>query len=145
MEMEAKIMIYSVLVPWHFFTRWTHTVVGVMTLLTCKAAQVINHAKLLKKTPRQSKSQSLPLFPCVLGCSWHPFTIQKVIQEICTKYVVWKLLNKHWYPWAVAWHSPTFQQRSLKKFQKYKICLPFYDFQCRIRGWSNCFNYWTGG
>ena len=46
MKIEAKIMIYSALVlkVWHvlFYTRWTHTVVCVMTLLTDKAAQVIN-------------------------------------------------------------------------------------------------------
>ena len=43
MEIEAKIMIYSALVPCQkFYTRWIHAFVCVMTLLTDKAAQVIN-------------------------------------------------------------------------------------------------------
>ena len=48
MEIEAKIMTYSILLPcWKFgmsffFTRWIHTAVCVMTVLTDKVAQVIN-------------------------------------------------------------------------------------------------------
>ena len=46
-------------------------------------------------------SPSLPQFPCVLGSCWQLFTTRKLIQQICTKHVVWKLLSKPRYDWAM--------------------------------------------
>ena len=95
------------------------------------------------KAPAQSKSRSLPQFPCVLGifCSF-----SKYAQSMCSENysanidILGRLHN-----------ILRFFDYHLTKFIliqngiKCKVCFPFCDFKCGTGRRSNCFHYLTRG